>query len=109
MNRERPNLGFAPAQTQAVIDKGQHFAEVTVFLKNGEEAKLRGPPRRNRNEALKDCLELRKIGMKSTDDPSLFQVRQRKKELETITWTMKDLGGPMLKGAEGAPPGYTPR
>lgn len=98
----------APAVTRAVVDGGQHFAEVTVFLESGQEGSLRGPARKNRQEALKDCLELRKVAVKNTDDPGLFAIRQRKKELASITWTMKDLGGRMLEGAEGPPPGFGP-
>lgn len=96
----------APAITRVVLEQNQHAAEVTVYLDNGQVTKLRGPPRRGRPEALKDCLELRKVAVKCTDDPSLRQVRLCKKELEGTTWTVKDLGGRQLDGAEGAPPGY---
>lgn len=102
-------MAAAPAVSKAVAEQGKHFAHITVFLDSGQEVSLRGPARRNRQEALKDCLELRKIAVKSTDDPSLFEVRQRKRELEDITWTVKDIGGRMLDGAEGPPPGYAAR
>lgn len=93
--------------TKVVQEGGQHFAEVTVFLDVGGESKARGPGRRNRQEALKDCLELRKLAVKSTGDPSLFQVRKFSKELKDTVWTVKDLGGRLLEGAEGAPPGFS--
>jgi len=98
------------------LEGGQHFSEVTVFLATGEETRMRGPARRNKQEALKDCLELRKVAIKCGSDPSLLaafpdmclrQVRQRKKELEDIVWTVKDLGGRLLEGAEGPPPFFT--
>lgn len=97
--------------TKVIAERGQHFAEVAVFLVSGGlGAKLRGPGRRDRREALKDCLELRKVAVKCTGDPTLFKLRQRKKELDSTTWTVKDLGGRLLDGAEGPPPGYaTPR
>ena len=42
--------------------------------------------------------------------PSTFglfsEVKKRKKELEDTTWTVKDLGGRQLDGAEGPPPGF---
>eukprot|EP00929_Paragymnodinium_shiwhaense_P099689 TRINITY_DN6147_c0_g1_i1.p1 TRINITY_DN6147_c0_g1~~TRINITY_DN6147_c0_g1_i1.p1 ORF type:complete len:429 (+),score=123.69 TRINITY_DN6147_c0_g1_i1:146-1432(+) len=100
-------LPSAPAITRVVVERNQHLAEVTVFIRGGLETPLRGPPRRNRQEALKDCIELRKVAVKCTDDPSLFKLRQRKKELDETTWTMKDLGGRQLDGAEGAPPGFS--
>lgn len=90
------------------IVKGQHFAEITVLLDNGELSTLLGPARRNRPEALKDCLELRKVAMKCTDDSKLLILKKRKKELEDVTWTVKDLGGRLLDGAEGPPPGFKP-
>lgn len=96
----------ARAATRAIVEKGQHFAEVTVLLDNGELTSLLGPARRNRQEALKDCLELRRISLKCTDDPKLSQVKAKKKELEQTVWTVKDLGGRQLDGAEGVPVGY---
>mmetsp|Transcript_159745 Transcript_159745/g.508468 ORF Transcript_159745/g.508468 Transcript_159745/m.508468 type:complete len:409 (-) Transcript_159745:722-1948(-) len=96
----------APAATRVLQERGQHVAEVQVFLDSGEVARLSGPARRARQEALKDCLEMRRVGVKSTHDASLFQLRQLVKELKQQTWTVKDLGGRMLDGAEGPPPGY---
>eukprot|EP00913_Durusdinium_trenchii_P028255 g26486.t1 len=97
----------ARAVSRAIV-KGQHFAEITVLLDNGELSTLLGPARRNRPEALKDCLELRKVAMKCTDDSKLLILKKRKKELEDVTWTVKDLGGRLLDGAEGPPPGFKP-
>eukprot|EP00927_Polykrikos_kofoidii_P066727 TRINITY_DN62289_c0_g1_i1.p1 TRINITY_DN62289_c0_g1~~TRINITY_DN62289_c0_g1_i1.p1 ORF type:complete len:412 (+),score=62.43 TRINITY_DN62289_c0_g1_i1:153-1388(+) len=96
----------APAVTRAVTEGGKHLAEVIVFLHGGEETRLRGPMRRNRQEALKDCLELRKVAVQVAGDPSLFALRQRKKKLEDTVWTVKDLGGRQLENAEGPPPGF---
>lgn len=96
----------APAVSKAIAEGGSHFAQVTVFLDIGGEVKIRGPARRNRQEALKDCLELRKLAAKSTGDPSQFSLRQRVKELKETVWTVKDLGGRMLDGAEGPPLGF---
>ena len=71
------------------IVKGQHFAEITVLLDNGELSNLLGPARKNRPEALKDCLELRKVAAKCTDDLKLLQLKRKKAELEDTTWTVK--------------------
>jgi len=71
------------------IVKGQHFAEITLLLDNGELSTFLGPARKNRPEALKDCLELRKIAAKCTDDLKLLQLKKRKVELEDTTWTVK--------------------
>lgn len=71
------------------IVKSQHFAEITVLLDNGDLSTFLGPARKNRPEALKDCLELRKVAVKCTDDLKLLQLKKRKMELEDTTWTMK--------------------
>ena len=71
------------------IMKGQHFAEITLLLDNGELSTFLGPARKNRPEALKDCLELRKVAAKCTDDLKLLQLKKRKVELEDTTWTVK--------------------
>lgn len=93
--------------TKVVLEGGQHCAEVTVFLDVGGETRVRGPGRRNRQEALKDCLELRKVAVKCTRDPSLFLVRKLSKELKDTVWTVKDLGGRLLENAEGPTPGFS--
>lgn len=96
----------APAVSRVLQDRGQHLAEVQVFLSCGEVVRVSGPARRTRQEALKDCLELRKVAVKSIHDPSLFELRQLVKALKDQTWTVKDLGGRLLDGAEGPPPGF---
>ncbi|CAE7490826.1 unnamed protein product [Symbiodinium natans] len=96
----------AKVVSRAITKGGVFFAEITALLDVGELGTVVGPARRNRQEALKDCLELRKVAAKCTDDPKLLQVKTRKEELEDITWTVKDLGGRLLDGAEGPPPGY---
>ncbi|CAJ1354983.1 unnamed protein product, partial [Effrenium voratum] len=88
------------------ITKGEHFAEITALLDTGNLTTLLGPARRNRQEALKDCLELRKVVAKCLDDSKLGQAKKRKKELDDTVWTVKDLGGRLLDGAEGPPPGF---
>ena len=50
-----------------VLQKGQHFAEITVLLDSGSLTTVLGPGRKNRSEALKDCLELRKVAQKCDD------------------------------------------
>lgn len=97
----------APAISRVVTERGQHLAEVTIFLDVGGESRLRGPTRRSRQEALKDCLQMRAVAVKSTGDPSLFNLRQLVRELKDTVWTVKDLGGRLLDGAEGAPPGFS--
>lgn len=98
----------APAVTRAVAEQdGKHLAEVSVFLLDGDgETRLRGPSRQTRQAALKDCLEMRKVAVKCVGDSSLFQLRQLIKDLRDTTWTVKDLGGRLLEGAEGPPAGY---
>ena len=83
---------WSPMEARVVsraIVKSQHFAEITVLLDNGELLTFLGPARKNRPEALKDCLELRKVAAKCTDDLKLLQLKKRKLELEDTTWTMK--------------------
>lgn len=98
----------AKVVSRAITKGGVFFAEITALLDVGELATVVGPARRNRQEALKDCLELRKVAAKCTEDSKLLQVKKRKEELEEITWTVKDLGGRLLDGAEGPPPGFKP-
>jgi len=93
-----------PPETSVVLDEGRPRCELVVYvLKDGrvKDVRLRGPLRESRREALKDCVELRKAAEKGGGDPTLHKVREKRQDLETTTWTEKDLGGRQLDGAEG--------
>lgn len=88
----KPELGIV------CEDDGRYRAEIVNYIKKGERVKdirVRGPARVTRKEAKKDAAELRRAALKSGGaDPALFHVRARRKELESIQWTEKDLTGP---------------
>jgi len=94
-----PESALRP-ETSVAAEGGRYIAEIVIYaIKNGQvrDSRLRGPSRRTRREALKDCLELRKVAPKG-----IPRVRQRSAELEDITWTELHLGGRQLEGAETA-------
>lgn len=93
-----------PPETSVVPDGGRLRCELVVYICKGglvKDIRLRGPARASHREALKDCIELRNAAVKNNNDPSLKKVRDKRQELEDITWTEKDLGGRQLESAEG--------
>lgn len=93
-----------PPETNVVLDENYYRAEVVVYVSKAGQVKdvrLKGPMRSTRREALKDCVELRRAAVKGGPDPTLFKVRERRRELEDTTWTEKDMSPKDLEGAEG--------
>ncbi|CAE8607916.1 unnamed protein product, partial [Polarella glacialis] len=95
-------------ETCVIGEAGSLRAEIVVYVRwrPGGEAKGErhlGPVRRTRPEALKDCIELRKVAEKGGIDPTLSKLKQRSEELEDTTWTHLQLGGKQLEGAESHP------
>eukprot|EP00927_Polykrikos_kofoidii_P059532 TRINITY_DN54681_c0_g1_i1.p1 TRINITY_DN54681_c0_g1~~TRINITY_DN54681_c0_g1_i1.p1 ORF type:complete len:884 (+),score=186.44 TRINITY_DN54681_c0_g1_i1:76-2727(+) len=77
-----------------ILEEGRYRAELINFIQKGDRVKdirVRGPIRTLRKEALKDAAELRRAAHKGGHDPSLFHVRARRKDLESVRWTQKDL------------------
>lgn len=96
---------------------GVHHAELIVHVFAGpldpKPVQVRGPARRDRRAALKDCIELRRAAEKNKGDPSIEGILKRKLELQDTTWTEVHLGGRQLDGAEtgveSSGPGARPR
>merc|ERR1719195_1191801 len=80
-----------------VAEDGRYRAELTNYVQKGAKVKdirVRGPARLTRKEAQKDGAELRRAALTGGgNDPALFHVRARRKELEEIKWKEKDLKG----------------
>jgi len=93
-----PWTADVPAPDVGVVaEDGRYRAELTNYVQKGDRVKdirVRGPARVTRKEAQKDAAELRLAALKGGgSDPALFNVRARRKELETIKWKEKDLQG----------------
>lgn len=103
----KPKEATGP-ETCVIPEAGGFRAEIGVYVKwtsTGDATRERahGPLRRTKREALKDCIELRAMALKSGADPMLAKLRQRSEELEDVTWTEVHLGGRQLDGAESHP------
>lgn len=97
--------GILPPETNVVLDDNYYRAELVVYVTRAggvKDLRLKGPMRSTRREALKDCIELRSAAVKGGPDPSLFLVRERRRELEDTTWTEKDMSPRDLENAEGS-------
>mmetsp|Transcript_63538 Transcript_63538/g.182451 ORF Transcript_63538/g.182451 Transcript_63538/m.182451 type:complete len:846 (-) Transcript_63538:23-2560(-) len=78
------------------LEDGIYRAELICYVSKGgrvKDVRVRGPGRGSRKEARKDAKELKKAAFKGGSDPALFQVRARRKELESVKWNAKDLEG----------------
>lgn len=78
-------------------EDGKYRAELVNYVEKGgrvKDIRVRGPARNSKKEARKDCAELLKAAFKGGYDTSLFEVRAKRKELETVKWKEKDLVGP---------------
>lgn len=78
-------------------DDGVYRAELINYIQKGgriKDIRIRGPARSSLKEARKDGQELKKAAYKGGgNDPALFQVRARRKELESVKWKKEDLVG----------------
>lgn len=94
----RWNADVPEPETSVVAEDGRFRAELTNYVQKGDRVKdirVRGPARVTRKEARKDAAELRRAALRGGGtDPALFHVRARRKELESVRWTQKDLVGP---------------
>jgi len=93
-NVPKPEIGI-------VVEAEGFRAEIVNYVSKGDRIKdirIRGPARASRKEAKKDGLELKAAALKGGGtDPALFHVRARRKELESVQWTQKDLSGPGME------------
>lgn len=90
-------------ETSVVYEDSRHRAELTSYVAKGgrvKDVRVRGPPRMTRKEALKDGAELRRAALQGGYDPSLFHVRNRRKELESVKWKDSDLVGADVEDPE---------
>eukprot|EP00928_Gymnodinium_smaydae_P031204 TRINITY_DN22977_c0_g1_i1.p1 TRINITY_DN22977_c0_g1~~TRINITY_DN22977_c0_g1_i1.p1 ORF type:complete len:861 (-),score=206.69 TRINITY_DN22977_c0_g1_i1:59-2641(-) len=90
-------------EVSVVYEDGKYRAEIINYVEKADRVKdvrVRGPLRSLKKEARKDCAELRRASLKAGYDASLFAVRVRRKELESVKWKAEDLVGPDVEDKE---------
>jgi len=80
-------------ETIVIYEDGQYRAELISYIEKGDRVKdirVRGPARLARREAMKDGVDLFTTALTAGYDSALFEVRKRRKELESVKYKLED-------------------